>query len=128
MKFSPNLLALQQVSVNVKDLTRATEFYRDKLGLPFLFTAGNMAFVQCGTVRLMLALPEKPELDFPSSILYFQVADIQASFKALQERGVHVERKPEIVARIAGGELWLAFFRDSEGNVFSISAEVKAPS
>ena len=74
---------LGQVAVNVQDVARATAFYRDVLGLPFLFAAGQLAFFDCGGVRLMLDRPEKPEFDHPSSILYFLVPDIQAAHRRL---------------------------------------------
>jgi catechol 2,3-dioxygenase-like lactoylglutathione lyase family enzyme len=59
-----------QIAINVHDLDRATAFYRDKLGLSLLFTAGKLAFFDCGGVRLMLDIAEKPEFHHPSSILY----------------------------------------------------------
>jgi catechol 2,3-dioxygenase-like lactoylglutathione lyase family enzyme len=68
-----------QIAINVHDLNRATAFYRDTLGLRLLFTAGKLAFFDCGGVRLMLDTPEKPEFDHPSSILYFAVTDIKAA-------------------------------------------------
>ena len=70
---------LGQVAINVRDVARATAFYRDVLGLKFLFAAGQLAFFDCGGVRLMLDKPEKAEFDHPSSILYFSVPDIQAA-------------------------------------------------
>jgi catechol 2,3-dioxygenase-like lactoylglutathione lyase family enzyme len=71
---------LGQIAVNAHDTGRATEFYRDVLGLPLLFTAGNLAFFDCAGVRLMLTPPEKPEFDHPGSILYFNVPDIKAAY------------------------------------------------
>ena len=68
-----------QISIIVHDLPRATRFYRDMLGLPLLFTAPNLAFFDCGGVRLMLGPAETPELDHPSSILYFRVPDLNAA-------------------------------------------------
>ena len=66
-----------QIAVNVKDIDRAVAFYRDRLGLRFLFTAPpNMGFFDCGGVRLMLGVPTEPRFEHPSSILYFQVDDI----------------------------------------------------
>src|SRR5215472_11882237 len=77
-----------QISIITHDLPRATAFYRDVLGLPPLFTAGNMAFFDCGGVRLMLGPASAPELDHPSSILYFRVPDIEAAHQRLVEMGV----------------------------------------
>jgi catechol 2,3-dioxygenase-like lactoylglutathione lyase family enzyme len=68
-----------QIAINVHDLDRATAFYRDKVGLSLLFTAGKLAIFDCGGVRLMLDIAEKPEFDHPSSILYFAVPDIAAA-------------------------------------------------
>src|SRR2546425_3139083 len=73
-----------QIAINVRDLDRATAFYRDTLGLPFLFSAGKLTFFDCGGVRLMLSRPERPDLDHPSSILYFVVPDIKAA--TIEER------------------------------------------
>ena len=70
-----------QISIIVKDVERATAFYRDVLGLPLLFTVPGMAFFDCGGVRLMLGTPSSPEYDHPSSILYFRVPDIQAGYQ-----------------------------------------------
>src|SRR5438132_12825495 len=81
-----------QIAINVRDLDRATAFYRDTLGLPFLFSAGKLTFFDCGGVRLMLSRPERPDLDHPSSILYFVVPDIRPGIasslaRELQSRG-----------------------------------------
>src|ERR1700694_6221139 len=83
-----------QISIIVHDLQRATAFYRDALGLPLLFTAGNLAFFDCGGVRLMLGPAETAELNHPSSILYFRVQDINAAHRRLLELGVKIEAPP----------------------------------
>ena len=116
--------AVGQISINAHDLERATAFYRDVLGLDYLFSAGSMAFLMCGDVRLMLGVAEKPEFDHPSSILYFKVEDIQASCDALRERDVHFEHGPQLVHPAEDHDLWMAFFRDSEDNVMALMSEV----
>ena len=113
-----------QLSVNVKDVDRATAFYRDVLGLPFLFPAGTMSFFNCGGVRLMLGLPSAPEFDHPSSILYFKVDDILASHQALLAKGVVFKGDPHLVARLPDHELWIGFFTDTEGNTLALMSEV----
>ena len=113
-----------QIAINVHDTTRAVEFYRDSLGLKLLFTAGQLAFFDCGGVRLMLSPPEKPEFDHPSSILYFTVDNIQAAYDRLVHRGVKIEDQPHVVARMPDHDLWLAEFRDSEGNLMALMSEV----
>lgn len=113
-----------QIFLNVKDLKRATAFYRDTLGMKFLFEAPNLAFFDCGGIRLMLGLAILPEYDHPASILYYRVDDIQATSAALISHGVPVAEEPRRVARLENHDLWLAFLRDSENNVFALMSEV----
>ena len=113
-----------QISIIVHDTPRATAFYRDVLGLPLLFTAGNMAFFDCGGVRLMLGPASAPELDHPSSILYFRVPDIEAAHLRLVEMGVKIEAPPRLIAPMQTYDLWMAGFHDSEGNVLQLMSEV----
>lgn len=117
------LSQIGQIALNVHDLERAIAFYRDKLGMKHLFTVPKMAFFECGGIRLMLGLPEKPEFDHPSSIIYFNVDDIQAAFGTLSSRGVLFEGKPHLVAKMPTHDLWMAFFRDSENNLFALMSE-----
>ncbi|MGO4885976.1 MAG: VOC family protein [Bryobacteraceae bacterium] len=114
-----------QASINVHDIDKAVAFYRDTLGLRFLFQAGpKMAFFDCGGVRLMLATPEEPQFDHPSSIFYFKVADIQAVTATLQSRGVRFDRPPHLVAPMPDHDLWMAFFRDADNNLQALMSEV----
>jgi methylmalonyl-CoA/ethylmalonyl-CoA epimerase len=120
------LSAIGQIAMNAHDITRATTFYRDSLGLPFLFSAGHMSFFDCQGVRLMLGVPSAPQYDHPGSVLYFKVDDIQASHAALQARGVRFKGVPHLVARMPDHELWMAFFDDTEGNTLALMSEVRA--
>ena len=113
-----------QIAINVHDLKRATAFYRDTLGLRLLFTAGKLAFFDCGGVRLMLDTPEKPEFDHPSSILYFAVTDIKATHQQMVAQGVRFEDEPHVIARMPDHDLWMTFFRDSEQNLLALMSEV----
>jgi len=115
---------LGQVAINVQNVERATAFYRDVLGLKFLFAAGQLAFFDCGGVRLMLDRPEKPEFDHPSSILYFSVSDIQAAHRKLVDSGATIVEVPRIIAPMPDHDLWMSFFRDTEGNVMALMSEV----
>jgi predicted enzyme related to lactoylglutathione lyase len=115
-----------QASINVHDVAKAVAFYRDTLGLRFLFQAGpTMAFFDCGGLRLMLAVPEKPEFDNPSSVFYFKVDDIRAVAETLQTRGVQFETPPHLIARMPDHDLWMAFFRDVDRNLLALMSEVK---
>lgn len=105
-----------QIAVNAHSIERATNFYRETLGMKHLFSAPRMAFFQCGPTWLMLSEPETPEFDHASSVLYFDVPDIASAHAALAERGVEFRDPPHVVHRAPDYELWMAFFRDSEGN------------
>jgi methylmalonyl-CoA/ethylmalonyl-CoA epimerase len=119
------LSAIGQIAVNVHDIDRAVEFYRDKLGMKLLFTAPpSLAFFDCDGIRLMLSPPAKPEFDHPSSIIYFKVDNIQDATRTLTERGVQFEEQPVFVANMGTYDLWLASFRDSENNILAMMSEV----
>jgi methylmalonyl-CoA/ethylmalonyl-CoA epimerase len=114
-----------QVSINAKDVERAAAFYQDRLGLKLLFKAPpGLAFFDCGGVRLMLDRAEKPEFDHPSSVLYFSVPEIHAAYGKLKESGVHFEDEPHVIAKMPTHDLWMTFFRDSEGNLLALMSEV----
>ncbi|HXO26833.1 MAG TPA: VOC family protein [Thermoanaerobaculia bacterium] len=117
------LSQIGQIAINVQDVERATAFYRDTLGMRFLFAFPGLAFFDCGGVRLMLSRSEDPKLDHPASILYYRVADIEATHQALAARGVRFEQGPHLVARMPDHELWLADFYDSEENLLALMAE-----
>jgi predicted enzyme related to lactoylglutathione lyase len=119
------LSTIGQIAVNAHDLGRAVDFYRDQLGMKHLFTVPpQMAFFDCAGVRVMLSLPEKPEFDHPSSILYFKVDNIQQATQTLTDRGVQFEEQPVFVANMGSYDLWLASFRDSENNLLALMSEV----
>jgi len=116
---------LGQVAIRVHDVERATKFYRDVLGLPHLFSAGKLAFFNCGGVRLMLDTPEKPEFDHPSSVLYFTVPDINAAHRRMRDASVRFEDEPHLIAKMPDHDLWMTFFRDSEENLLALMSEVR---
>ena len=119
------LSAIGQIAVNAHDINRAIDFYRDKLGMKFLFTAPpGLAFFDCDGIRLMLSLPAKPEFDHASSIIYFNVDDIQLAYETLAARGVEFEESPAFVANMGTYDLWLAAFRDSEDNLLAMMSNV----
>ncbi|HTT32695.1 MAG TPA: VOC family protein [Methylomirabilota bacterium] len=121
------LTRIGQIAINVHDVDRATAFYRDVLGLQHLFRAGQLSFFDCGGVRLMLDKPEKPEFDHPSSIIYFQVSDIRGAHKHIKDGGAKFEDEPHVIAQMPKYDLWMTFFRDTEGNLLALMSEVPRP-
>ena len=119
------LSRIGQIAVNVHDIGKAVAFYRDTLGMKFLFEVPRLAFFDCGGIRLMLSLPDRPEFDHPASILYYKVEDIHAAYQTLVSRGVRFEGEPNLVARLPDHDLWLAEFRDIDGNVLALMSEVR---
>ena len=121
---SGEITSIGQIAVTVQDITRAVAFYRDVVGLRFLFETGGMAFFDCGGTRLMLSQPEKPEAAH-SSIIYYKTSDIQATADAIGAKGVQFEAPPRMIAKMPDHDLWMAFLRDSEGNLLALMSEVK---
>lgn len=123
-----SLSRIGQVAVPAQDIKRAVAFYRDTLGMRFLFEAPpQLAFFDCGGVRLMLAEPEAGEAFRPGSVLYYLVDDLSATYQTLRSRGVTFVQEPHLVVRMPDHELWMAFFNDSEGNLAGLMSEVRAP-
>ena len=115
-----------QIAIIVGDVPRATAFYRDVLGLKFLFPAGpTMAFLAAGSVRIMLTTPQGAGEVGRNSILYFKVTDIAAVHAAIVARGAKKESEPRLIAKMPDHELWMAAVRDPEGNVIELMSEVR---
>jgi methylmalonyl-CoA/ethylmalonyl-CoA epimerase len=113
-----------QIAVPVRDVERAIAFYRDVLGMRFLFQAPpGLGFFDCAGVRLMLDAPAAARAG-NGSVVYYRVADLHAAFATLSARGVAFEREPHLVARLPDHELWMAFFRDPDGNLLALMSEV----
>lgn len=119
------LSQIGQIGVPVKDVERATAFYRDVLGMAHLFSAPpGLSFFDCDGVRLMLSRPEGPGQETRSSVLYFRVPNIHAAHGALAARGVQFHDPPHLIAQMETHDLWMAFFYDSEANMLAIMSEV----
>ena len=125
ISIGPSLTRIGQIFVNVKDLERAIAFYRDVLGMTFLFQAPpGMAFFDCEGIRLMLGVADRSELDHPASIIYYKVGDIERVYEVFKARGVEFVVPPHLVAPMPTYDLWLADFKDSEGNFLALMSEV----
>jgi len=113
-----------QIAVPVRDLERAIRFYRNTLGMTFLFQAPpGLAFFDCGGVRILLDVPAGKQAENHSSIIYYQVDDLPAAVAELKTRGVTFEQEPELVAQMPDHELWMAFLRDPDDNSLALMWE-----
>ncbi len=118
------LSQIGQIAITVSDVAKALPFYRDVLGLSFLFSPGpNLAFLSAADVRLMLTTPQGAGGVGHNSILYFRVTDIEAAHATIVARGATSERAPQLAAKLPDHELWLAFLRDPDGNLVGLMEE-----
>jgi predicted enzyme related to lactoylglutathione lyase len=118
------LSEIRQVAITVSDVSTALPFYRDVLGLTFLFSPSpNLAFLDAGGVRIMLSTPQGAGTVGHNSILYFKVTDIVATHYAILGRGAKNERDPQLAAKLPDHELWIAFVRDPDGNLVGLMEE-----
>ncbi|MCM3719542.1 VOC family protein [Fictibacillus phosphorivorans] len=125
METTATVQRVGQISVPVKDLSRALDFYKEKLGLSLLFNTESMAFFDCNGLRLMLSLPEKDEFAHSSSVIYFQVANIQETYERLVGQGVTFIDEPHVVVKMGQTETWMVFFKDTEDNTHAFLSEIQ---
>lgn len=115
---------LGQIAITVSDVEVVLPFYRDVLGLTFLFSPGpTLAFLQCGTVRLMLSAPQGAGTVGGNSVLYFRVHNITDAHRDIVSRGARSEREPQLTARMPDHELWIGFIRDPDNNLIGLMEE-----
>ncbi len=117
-----HLDTIGQIALTVTNLDEARAFYRDTLGMRFLFDAGTLTFFQCGSVRLMLTAGEAKAAD-DRTVLYFRVRDLEGVHASLVAAGVSFEQEPHLIARMPDHELWMAFLRDPSGNLLGLMEE-----
>src|SRR5262249_41018196 len=110
------LTGILQISIPVADAARATAFYRDVLELKFLFAAPNMAFFDCGGVRLYLS-GEGSGHSATGAFAYFKTPDINHQLAVFKARNVVIHQEPHIIAKMPDHDLWLMWIKDSEGNL-----------
>lgn len=124
-KHEVHLNQIGQIAVTVRELASSKDFYQNALGMQFLFQAGSMLFFQCGTVRLLIGMSKAAiTTSSAGTILYFQVTNIQETHAALESNGVKFIQSPHIAARMPDHDLWMAFFKDPDGNAFGLMSEV----
>ncbi len=123
MTTGSSLTGILQVAITVKEVDRATAFYRDELGLALLMTAPNMAFFNCGGVRLYLSSGPASEHTERNSFLYFKTPDINAFLAEAKTKNISIHQEPAVIARMPDHDLCLMWIKDSEGNLLGIMEE-----
>jgi len=117
-------LEIGQIAITVGDVDAALVFYRDVLGLPFLFRpAPTLAFLAAGPVRIMLSTPQGAGTVGENSILHFKVTGVEAVHATLLARGAVNHQAPALTARMSDHELWIGFVRDPDGNLVGLMEE-----
>ena len=118
------LSEIGQIAITVSDINTALRFYRDALGLKFLFNPSpELAFLSAGSIRIMLSTPSESGKAGENSILYFKVSNLDAAYSAIVQRGAQSERAPQLTARMPDHELWIGFLRDPDGNLVGLMEE-----
>lgn len=120
-------LMLGQIARTTKRFDESHAWYRDTLGLPELYSFGNLAFYDLGGVRLMLTEEEGGLVS--QSILYLRVPDIHSAKAELEGRGVKFINAPHLIHRHEDGtEEWLSAFEDNEGRPLQLMTQVRSTS
>jgi methylmalonyl-CoA/ethylmalonyl-CoA epimerase len=118
------LSEIGQIAITVSDVSVALSFYRDVLGLNFLFSpSSTLAFLSAGSVRIMLSTPQGSGNVGGNSTLYFKVSNLNTVFSEIVARGATAEREPKMAAKLPDHELWIGFLRDPDGNLIGIMEE-----
>jgi len=122
---SVELSGILQIAIPVKDIERATAFYRDELNLQFLMNGPLMAFFNCGGVRLYLDANPGVVKAGGNSLIYFRTPNIEQVHSVLKERGVKIHQEPGVIASLPDRDIWLMWIRDSEENLLGVMEERK---
>ena len=121
------LSKVRQIALPVRDISEATRFYRDTLGLRHLFDAPPaLSFFDCGGVHLMLAGPEGQGKDGEQqhAVLFYDVSDIKDTHAKIKSSGARSFEEPRVIARMNGREIWISSLSDGQGNVVGLMSDV----
>ncbi|MBT8249256.1 MAG: VOC family protein [Acidimicrobiia bacterium] len=107
---------------------QSVAFWRDQVGLILVRETPGFAFFDGGTVQLVLNVVPPNMLIATLTEIVFEVDDVMARYEALRDRGVPFEVEPRPVMEENGRRLVATHFRDSDGNLASITSWVTTPS
>lgn len=118
--------AIPAIVICTRDRVRSTEFYRDTLGLALAYEDELAAVFNIAGVTLRVSFVA----DFAPhehTIVGFHVPDVEATVKALGEKGIAFNiyagfPQNELgILTLPGGGLSVAWFKDPDGNVLSVT-------
>ena len=102
--------SVAQIGVTVSDVEKATAFYRDIIGLRFLFAAGpNLSFLSDGAIRIMLTTPQGAGQVGANSIIYFKADQIESAYEAVIVKGTQHDRAPQLASQTPYHQFWIGF-------------------
>jgi catechol 2,3-dioxygenase-like lactoylglutathione lyase family enzyme len=117
--------SIGQIAIAVSDIQTSLDFYQNILGLELLFEAPpNLAFLQCGGVRIMLTTLQGEQRDHRTSVIYYKVNDLELAVSEIKSKGAAFIREPQLTAKMPDHELWQGFIRDPDNNLIGIMAEL----
>jgi catechol 2,3-dioxygenase-like lactoylglutathione lyase family enzyme len=117
--------------VTIVDVARAKNFYRDQLGLRLVSEEPPFALVfEANGIMLRLGMGKELPPGV-GTVLGWQVPDITAAVRDLEQAGVRFERYEHMKQDELG--IWttptgarVAWFKDPDGNILSISEHPEA--
>jgi methylmalonyl-CoA/ethylmalonyl-CoA epimerase len=118
-----NVSQIGQIALPTRDVDRAEAFYGEKLGLRKLFRFGDLTFFDCAGVRLLVEKVRDAEPLSAGGTIYLRCADIALAVKELTARGVAFYQQPHLIAEMDDHDLWMAFFKDPDGNSLALMHE-----
>jgi len=123
---SPSVTGIAQLAMTVENVERSIAFYRDVVGLKFLFTAPpGLGFLECGGTRLMLSTRESGGPTEAHPVVFYRVASVRDAAADLTARGVPLHKEPHVIAKLPHADLWLAFILDPDGHLVGFMSEEK---
>jgi catechol 2,3-dioxygenase-like lactoylglutathione lyase family enzyme len=108
------------------DLGRARKFYEDILGLKVIATDPSPGVVFAAGEGTNVYVYQRGPTNADHTVAAFHVADVAATVKALQDKGVVFDEVDIPGAETTGGvttmgNLHAAWFKDSEGNTIGVT-------
>jgi methylmalonyl-CoA/ethylmalonyl-CoA epimerase len=108
------------IELEVKNIERASDFYKNKLGMSILYADSKSAICDCFGMRFLLTTKSRKA---NRAVMFLKVDEIHSAYKILKSRGVEFYDFPKTVVTLPVYTLWLAFFRDIDGNLLCLMKE-----